>query len=63
MKNKLENKKIGRPTDAPKNKTIKFRIDDETDKKLEYCSKELNESKSEILRKGVCKLYDDLNNK
>ncbi|GKX29368.1 hypothetical protein SH1V18_18480 [Vallitalea longa] len=59
----MANKKIGRPTNAPKNKTIKFRIDDETNKKLESCSKELNESKSEILRKGVNKVYDDLNNK
>lgn len=59
----MANKKIGRPTNAPKNKTIKFRIDDETDRKLEYCSKELDETKSEILRKGVSKVYDDLNKK
>ncbi|SKC76705.1 CopG family transcriptional regulator [Maledivibacter halophilus] len=56
----MANKKIGRPTNAPKNKTIKFRIDDETDKKLRYCSDELNISKSEVLRKGVHKVYDDL---
>ena len=57
----MVNKKMGRPTNAPKNKTIKFRIDDETDKKLEHCSNELNISKSEVLRKGVHKIYDDLN--
>ena len=59
----MANKKMGRPTDAPKNKTIKFRIDDETDKQLERCSKELKISKSEVLRKGVNKVYQDLNKK
>lgn len=56
----MEKKKIGRPTENPKNTTVKFRIDEETEKKLETCSKQLEISKSEVLRQGVHKMYDDL---
>ncbi len=56
----MTKKKIGRPTDAPKNKTIKFRIDEETNRQLEYCSDKLNTSKSQILREGVHKIYGEL---
>ena len=39
-------KKLGRPT--------------ETIRKLEECSKRLNTSKSDIVRRGIDKMYDDL---
>lgn len=51
---------MGRPTDSPKNTMIKFRIDDETKYKLNECSEILKISKSEILRAGVHRIYDDL---
>ena len=54
---------MGRPTDSPKNMAIKFRIDDSTQKQLEKCSEALNISKSEVLRQGVHRIYDDLKNK
>lgn len=40
-------------TDAPKNHTLKFRYDDETEKKLNYLSEKKNISKSEVIRKGI----------
>ena len=40
-------------TDAPKNHTLKFRYDDETEKKLNYLSEKKNMSKSEVIRKGI----------
>jgi len=51
---------MGRPTDNPKNTTIKLRVDDDTAEKLEKCSKVLKMSKSEVLRQGVKRIYDDL---
>ena len=59
----MGNKKIGRPTDNPKNVSIKFKADDETVRKLKVSSQELSVSQAEILRRGVHKVYDDLNNK
>ena len=59
----MGNKKMGRPTDNPKNVSIKFKADDETVRKLQESSEELNVSKAEILRKGVHKVYDDLKKK
>lgn len=40
-------------TDAPKNHTLKFRYDDETEKKLNYLSEKKNISKAEAIRKGI----------
>ena len=60
---KLGNKKMGRPTDNPKNASIKFRADDETVHKLKECSEKLEVSQAEVLRRGVHKVHDDLNKK
>ena len=51
---------MGRPTDNPKNVSIKFKADDETVRKLQESSEELKVSKAEVLRKGVHMVYDDL---
>jgi len=59
----LGDKKMGRPTDNPKNTSVKFLADDDTFKKLKECSKELEVSRAEVIRKGIHKVYDDLNKK
>ena len=51
---------MGRPTDNPKNHSVKFKADDETVRKLKECSIELNVSQAEVLRRGVHKIHDDL---
>ena len=56
-------KKLGRPTDNPKDTTLKVYFDKETAEKLEDCVKELEVSKSEVVRRGVQKVHDDLNKK
>lgn len=43
-----------------KNKTEKFRADDETIRKLVESSKILKVSKSEVIRKGIAKIYDEI---
>lgn len=54
-------KKKGRPTDAKKEHVLKARIDDRTMRLIDYCAKSKNLSKSEIVREGIQKVYDDLN--
>lgn len=49
--------RTGRPTDDPKQTTIKFRISDEDVKRLEYCVEKTGLSKSEILRQGIKEVY------
>ncbi len=50
-------------TDNPKNTTFKVRLDEKTAEKLEIVSKETNETKSEIVRKGIELQYDVLKKK
>ena len=59
----MGNKKMGRPTDNPKNNFVKFRADDETVRKLKASSEALKVSQSEVLRRGVRKVYDELEKK
>ena len=40
--------------------SIKIRIDDVTAEKLKTCSEKLGISRSEVARKGIQRLYDDL---
>ncbi len=56
-------KKMGRPTDSPKNIDIKIRFDQDTVSKLEKCSEKMQISRAEVVRRGVKKMYDDLEQK
>ena len=51
---------MGRPTDNPKNISLKVRLDKDTSKKLDECVKVLEVSKAEVMRLGVNKVYKDL---
>ncbi|MCI8843388.1 MAG: CopG family transcriptional regulator [Oscillospiraceae bacterium] len=56
-------KKIGRPTDCPKTIDIKIRCDKPTVDKLETCSKKMQITRAEVIRRGIRKMYDDLEKK
>ena len=56
-------KKMGRPTDSPKDITMKIRFDKDTSEKLEECSEKMEISKAEVVRRGVKKMHDDLKQK
>lgn len=56
-------KKMGRPTDNPKNIQMRIRLSEEENDKLEFCSKELKLSKSDIVRLGIEKVYQEIVNK
>ena len=51
---------MGRPTDNPKNISLKVLLDDDTSKKLEECSEVLKVSKAEVMRRGVDEIYKGL---
>lgn len=53
-------KKIGRPTDNPKDTTMKIRFDKDSLKMLEECSEQMKISRAEVVRRGVRKMHEDL---
>ena len=56
----MGNKKMGRPTNNPKNVSVKFMADDETFEKLKESSDEMKISRAEVIRKGIHKVHGDL---
>lgn len=55
-----EKRKMGRPTDNPKNHQTRIRMTQEEWDKLEYCSKAMSKTKTEIVNLGVNKIYNEL---
>ena len=53
-------KKMGRPTDSPKDTDLKIRMDKESLEKLQVCSDRLGISRSEVIRKSIRKTYEEL---
>lgn len=51
---------MGRPTTNQKNEELKIRISKEDKEKLEYCIKNSNKNKSEIVREGIDKVYKEI---
>jgi len=56
----MGNKKLGRPTDNPKDIVLKIRLDKDTSKKLEECSEKMEVSKAEVVRQGIHRMHDGL---
>lgn len=57
----MSSKKMGRPlSDNPKSKTIEIRVDQDIMNKLDASAEKLNTSRSDIVRKGIEKVYDEL---
>lgn len=59
----MGSKKMGRPTDNPKDISLKVRLDKETAEKLDDCVQVMEVSKAEVIRRGVHKVHDGLNKK
>ncbi|MCL2498820.1 MAG: CopG family transcriptional regulator [Defluviitaleaceae bacterium] len=57
----MGDKKIGRPTDNPKDYTLKVRLDKKTKKKLEECVNFIGASKAEVIRRGIHREHGSLN--
>lgn len=56
-------KKPGPHPVKPLDTELKTRVDKETLAELDFCKEKLNSTRSEVLRKGVHCLYEDLNKK
>ncbi len=56
----IDKKKMGRPTDNPRGERLGFRISEEEGRMLEYCMRNSDMSKSDILRLGICKVYEGM---
>ncbi|AZK45185.1 CopG family transcriptional regulator [Paenibacillus lentus] len=57
----MSSKKMGRPpSDNPKSDLIRVRVDQTILNKLDACTKKLNTNRSDVIRKGIEKMYDDL---
>lgn len=58
----MAQKKMGRPPagDKPMKDRIFVLVNDETKEKLEQCKKELEATTSDIVRRGIDKVYDEL---
>ena len=52
----------GRPTDNPKEVLSTVRLSAQDTQKRDYCCQQTEKSKSEIIRMGINKVYDELKN-
>lgn len=60
----MSQKKMGRPVAAnPKDTMFRVRLDNTSMEKLDVCAKKMNTTRSDIVRKGIDKIHDDLNKK
>lgn len=59
----MAQKKMGRPPvgDKPMKDRIFVLVDDETKTKLEECKKALETTTSDVVRRGIDKVYGELN--
>lgn len=55
--------KMGRPTSEPKNNRESFRLSNEDMRKLSICIKETGMSKTDIVRKGIELVYQEVTKK
>ncbi|MCP3773199.1 CopG family transcriptional regulator [Paenibacillus sp. MZ04-78.2] len=57
----MSSKKLGRPpSDNPKIELIRVRADQAILNMLDACAEKLDTTRSDIIRKGIKKMYDDL---
>lgn len=59
----MGNKKLGRPTDNPKEIELKVRLDKDTARMLEECVQAWRISKAEVVRRGIHKMYEEFQQK
>ena len=57
----MPQKKMGRPlSENPLTERLYLRVDEKTKRLLDACTTALNATRSDIVRKGIEKVYDDL---
>lgn len=53
-------KKMGRPTDDPKQLSTRIRLSEADVQRLDFCSQKTGKTKAEIIRMGIEKVYEEL---
>jgi len=56
----MPSKKMGRPTDSPKNIKLQIRVDEQIIKDLDECAEQLNSNRSDVVRKGIQKVKAEI---
>lgn len=57
----MPQKKMGRPpSDNPLNERLYLRVDEKTKIMLDKCTETLKATRSDVVRKGIEKVYNDL---
>ncbi|MEG0919427.1 MAG: hypothetical protein RSE61_05790 [Anaerovoracaceae bacterium] len=56
----MENKKMGRPTEAPRTNNYRIRMTDQELEMLEACCTVLGKTKADIIRTGIERIYSEL---
>ena len=59
----MNEKKMGRPTENPRTNRIELRMSDEDVQRLDFCSQKTKLSKSDVIRMGIEKVYNEIKNK
>ncbi len=54
---------MGRPTENPKGNYTGIRLSDDENKKLNFCMKETGMTKTDVLRKGIDLVYQEITKK
>lgn len=55
--------RTGRPTDNPKSNRESFRLSDDDIIKLDFCIKETGMTKTDVIRKGIDLVYNEITKK
>lgn len=55
----MEKRGVGRPTDNPRGERLGFRVSEKESEMIQFCMKKLTMSKSDILRLGIRKVYEE----
>jgi len=59
----IEKKKMGRPTESPKGNYTGIRLSDDEDKKLNFCMTKTGMTKTDVLRRGIDLVYQEITRK
>lgn len=55
--------RTGRPTDDPKDLSVRIRLSQTDQTKLAFCQEQTGKTKAEIIRIGIDKVYQELTQK
>lgn len=55
-----QKKKMGRPTENPKNHQTRIRMTQDEWDRLDYCAKSMNLTKTDVINMSILKLFEEI---